>query len=291
MSSSHFDMDLDTLAATLQRQGFDISSFTPIAYSDDRLLASLSIPFADRSTAWLRLRALFEQTGYWPVLVSDLPMLLDDSRRSWAGTPTQILERAQALDPEAWLIDMGHLTHYPDAQWVIGEVLTALEQEHEGLGDDFVLYEELRAESESALTSDTLWTENSKPLTIEKQLGLTYASVPTNWKPGTLDIVLFQANNWWEIPALLRYYPADPGPNPAEHVSLFRRWSERYGAELVGLGHREVVLRATRPPHEHAEAILLAWEHTLYCYDIYILDAITRAVDIYHGRAWGFWWD
>ena len=40
-----------------------------------------------------------------------------------------------------------------------------------------------------------------------------------------------------------------------------------------------------------AEAILLAWEHTIYCDDISVLDIVRRAVDLYHGAAWSFWWD
>jgi hypothetical protein len=284
-------MNFDTLAATLQQQGVDISSLNRIVYGDDHWLASLGVPFADRSAAWLGLRDLFDQTGYWPVFVSGLPMLIDDSQHARAEKPSQILEQAQTLDPEAWLLDMDHLTDYPDAQWVIGEVLTALDQQHLGLGDDFVLYEELRAETESALTSDVLWTEKSTPPTIDEQLGLTYAAVPEDWKPAQLDLVLFQASHWWEIPALLNYYPADPGPSPAEHVSLLRRWSERYGAELVSLGSSDLALRATRPPQERTEAITLAWEHTLYCHDIYIFDVLQLAVRLYRGEGWGFWWD
>jgi Domain of unknown function (DUF4253) len=103
--------------------------------------------------------------------------------------------------------------------------------------------------------------------------------------------VLFSTTHWWEIPALIRYYPADPGPDPATHVSLFQRWSMRYGAELVSLGRDGLTLRATMPPRDRAEALTLAWEHTLYCEDIYILDIVQRAVDIYRGVGWGFWWD
>jgi hypothetical protein len=284
-------MDLDTLTAALQQQGVDISSLKQIAYDDNRWLASLTVPFVDRSAAWLRLRALVDQTGYWPVFVSDLPVLIDQCRRSWAGTPSQILEQAQALDAEAWLIGMGGLAHYPDAQWVLGEVLEALEREHDYLGDNLVAYEELRAETETALTSDALWTENSRPLKIDEQLGIDYASWPNDWKPATLEMVLFPVSHWWEIPALLCYYPADPGPHPAEHVSLLRRWFARYGAELVSLGRDGFTLRATRPPQGRAEAITLAWEHTLYCHDIYILDVLQLAVRLYRGEGWGFWWD
>jgi len=282
---------LDTLAATLKQHNFDTTSFNQISYGSDQLLYSLTIPFADRTTAWLRLRTLVDQTACWPVIMTDLQAISDGDNRSWAGTSTQILEQAAALDPEAWLIDIGNLSRYPDAQWIIDQVLAALEREHEYLGDDLVAYEELRSETESALASEAIWMEKETAPTSDEQLGLDYTSIPEEWKPATLDIVLFSTTHWWEIPALIRYYPADPGPNPATHVSLFHRWSTRYGAELVSLGRDGLTLRATRPPRDRAEALTLAWEHTLYCEDIYILDIVQRAVGIYRGVGWGFWWD
>jgi hypothetical protein len=42
-------------------------------------------------------------------------------------------------------------------------------------------------------------------------------------------------------------------------------------------------MRATQPPQDRAEALTLAWEHTVYCEEIYILDVVPLAVDIYRG--------
>jgi hypothetical protein len=284
-------VDRDTLIATLQREGFDTSSFDQVAYGSDTPLYSLTIPFADRATAWLHLRHLVDQTAHWPVIMTDIQAIIDGDTHSWAGTPTHILEQAQQHDPEAWLIDRGNVSSYPDAQSVVDEVLDAIEREHDYLGDDFVAYADMRAETETVLTSDAHWIENTAPVTVDEQLGVDYASIPDEWKPAALYFILFPTIQWWEIPALIRYYPADPGPDPATHVSLFQRWSAGFGAELVSLGRDGLTLRATRPPQNRAQALTLAWEHTLYCQDIYILDVVPRAVDIYRGAAWGFWWD
>jgi hypothetical protein len=285
-------MDRDTLVATLQHEGFDTSSFDQVAYAGDTPIYSLTVPFADRAAAWLHLRRLVVQTAHWPVIMTDIQAIIDGYILSRAGTPTQIFDRARECDPEAWLLDMGNISSYPDAQWVIDQVLDAIELEHDGLGDDFVAYAEMRAETETALTSDTLWIENTASLTVDEQLGFDYAAtIPDEWKPIVLDIVFFPTTQWWEIPALISYYPADTGSDPARHVSLLRRWSTRYGVELVSLGRDSFTLRATRPPQDRAEALTLAWEHILYCEDIHILDVVPRAVDIYRGAAWGFWWD
>lgn len=142
----------------------------------------------------------------------------------------------------------------------------------------------------SALTQEALWRE-AQPLRLEELFSRTDASIRPDQQPTSSDIVLFPVAHWWEIPALIHYYPAYPGPEPAVHACLFKRWAERFGAELVKLGPRDVTIHATRPPQERTAAILLAWEHTQYCQDIPILDTLEHATEIYRGTVWSFWWD
>ena len=98
----------------------------------------------------------------------------------------------------------------------------------------------------------------------------------------------------FEIPAYLRFGNWNACPSPEEHVTILRRWSERYGLEMYALTGDVVECEIARPPASCKEALKLAREQYLYCNDI-----VDQGVGSISGLAailecsnhWYFWWD
>ena len=75
---------------------------------------------------------------------------------------------------------------------------------------------------------------------------------------------------------------------------MLRTWSAAFGVELVALTSDTLELRAARRPAGRDEAIDLALDQYLYCYDI--VDQGTETVDVLAAMLlksdyWFFWWD
>ena len=72
----------------------------------------------------------------------------------------------------------------------------------------------------------------------------------------------------WMVPAALKAGDWNDSPTAEEHCAVWRSWSERYGAEIVGIGGDTIEGTVARPPTTREEALALAWEHCAYCPDI-----------------------
>jgi len=77
-------------------------------------------------------------------------------------------------------------------------------------------------------------------------------------------------------------------------VAALRSWRDRFGAELVGLSTDCMDLRVARPPQSRADALDLAHDHYVYCFDSVDQGVGTlcgwAALLLGHGW-WSFWWD
>jgi Domain of unknown function (DUF4253) len=105
---------------------------------------------------------------------------------------------------------------------------------------------------------------------------------------------LFPTKNGWEIPAHLNLGGWNECPEAAAHVRLMKRWSEEYGAELVGVNGDTVEMLAHRPPQTREDALRLAGEQFLYCEDIVIQGTQTLetlAAGLLGNKIWFFWGD
>jgi hypothetical protein len=224
--------------------------------------------------------------------MDDVSLLHDYQLNAWADSVDAILAQAVATDPLTTLLrTAGQQTTYPTASEVLQLMDQELEALHHDMGDDLVAYRDIKHDIATALTNTSGWERSVSP-SLAVRLGLEYGWMQPHWYPITTTMVLFPTETWWEIPAFIRYYPADPGLPPHEHVLLGRRWAEQYGAELVVMGRGGHSLRAFFPPTTPAEALTLAWEHSMYCNndDLYYLDLLDRAKRLYHGEAWDFGW-
>jgi hypothetical protein len=107
-------------------------------------------------------------------------------------------------------------------------------------------------------------------------------------------LVTIPTNDWTTIPAYLRFGNWNSCPAPEYHVAALRSWRDRFGAELIGLGHDVMNIRVKRRPTSRAEALELAREQYSYCSDIVeqgvgSLSALAAA--LMESDWWYFWWD
>jgi hypothetical protein len=109
-----------------------------------------------------------------------------------------------------------------------------------------------------------------------------------------VHVGIIPTDDWTTIPAHLRWGGWNDCPHPEYHVAALRSWRDRFGAELVGLGFDRMDLRVARPPPSRGEALDLAREHYVYCYDIVDqgLGTLSALAALLLGNAWwSFWWD
>lgn len=282
---------MDSLKEVLRIHDFDSTSLIPIDYGGAIPIYQFTIPFSERSNVWLRLRELVNQLGYWPVITDHIDTIKDYQVNDWADAPADILEQAAKQDPLKWLLTRARESVYPSAEQILSYCLEELESMHMEIGDDLVAYDDIKNDILSALSNPSLWSRTSPP-TDDERLGLRFDALPPEWYPSTYNVVLFPTKQWWEIAAMIRYYPADPGPEPVTHVMLWQWWARRYGAELVYMTRGGFTLRTRAFPSTPSEALTLAWEHSVYCnnFNIPFLSVMDQAPKLYHGEAWAFGW-
>ncbi len=228
----------------------------PLGHADGYYL---SVPGAEAVARWSALRNIFEETGYWPVLLGgdgELGRHLDAvAERPYSE---QILASARAHNGEAWLrgrLDLFHQVH--------------AEQLDE-------LHEEWPADVEHEDTFSIPIDPGTAQIRAICYLGLVPASAS------------------WQVPALLRFGDWNDCPEPSVHVSVLARWERMYAAEIVGMTRDTLELTVGNPPTEPGEALDLAYEQMGYCEDIVLQGTLTLerlAATLLGGRVWFFWWD
>lgn len=98
----------------------------------------------------------------------------------------------------------------------------------------------------------------------------------------------------WKIPAFFNYGGWNDCPFPEIHCAIWKYWEEKYGAKIIGMSHDTIEAYVSDPPNTKEEAMELAWEQYLYCYDI--VDQGVETVSnlgssIINHNGWFFWWD
>lgn len=98
----------------------------------------------------------------------------------------------------------------------------------------------------------------------------------------------------WKIPAHFKYGGWNDCPEPELHCAIWKYWQEKYGAQIVGLSNDVIEAHIANPPKTKGEAMQLAWEQYLYCYDIVDQGVETISnlgASIINHNSWYFWWD
>lgn len=98
----------------------------------------------------------------------------------------------------------------------------------------------------------------------------------------------------WQIPAYLHLGGWNENPPSEVHVAVMKYWFERYGARPFVIANDVYEFDVARPPQTFEDALLLAREQYIYCYDIVAQGVETGgnlAQCLVKSDYWYFWWD
>lgn len=244
--------------AALRRLGLREATFRATDAVGDRTEAwAVEVP-GDRAIALWSDLASTHDTGWWPVVLGgqEDESQLAEAVRYCQTSPDAIVEAARQIDTD--------------------ELLARWKADNESLED-----EEWDVVGE--------WPDMALPSTT---FALPY-DISTK-KPRTTVVALVAVADHTHIPAALGWGSWNACPAPEEHVAMMKRWSERYGAQLVGVSGDVVEMRVASPPTTQEAAIALANEEFLYCEDIVTqgTESISAlGATLLNGSAWYFWWD
>ena len=98
----------------------------------------------------------------------------------------------------------------------------------------------------------------------------------------------------WKVPAYLKVGGWNECPLPEEHVAIFKRWHEQYGAEIACVTGDVIECTISRPPANKQDAMTLAKEQYVFCPDI--VDQGVETIEnlgatLLNAPVWYFWWD
>jgi hypothetical protein len=98
----------------------------------------------------------------------------------------------------------------------------------------------------------------------------------------------------WQLPAILKYGGWNDCPEAEVHCAFYRKWQERFGAEITGMSGDVVECAVKNPPGDQEEATALAWEQYWYCTDVVEQgcgSVLNLAATLINSSYWYFWWD
>jgi len=82
-------------------------------------------------------------------------------------------------------------------------------------------------------------------------------------RPEALDdaaVAVVRADDLWQLPAVLGWAPVDAGLSAHELSVVLQYWQDQWGAHVVALGARSLVLRLDDPPATDDDALAAAQE-------------------------------
>jgi hypothetical protein len=225
----------------------------------DRLEAWAAVVPGDRAVALWEELASSPPPGWWPVILGGEE---DENRLAEAVThckspPDAIVAKAATLDPKA--------------------LFETWKRENEPIDKD----EEWDPVGE--------WPEAARP---SNSFMLPFDIRTKRPRPTVVAVVAVADHT--EVPAALCWGAWNACPAPEEHVAVMRRWSDRYGAQLVGISSDVIEMRVKKPPSTRDAALVVAEEQFAYCSDIVLQGTQSvraLAATLLNGTAWYFWWD
>jgi hypothetical protein len=116
------------------------------------------------------------------------------------------------------------------------------------------------------------------------------------WPPsrGTDGIGLIQTSaGGYDIPRLLSWNGAGAsnGLSSGEVTKVLMSWRDRFGVELVALGHDSLSLLVPHPPTTPAEVAEVAAQQAEFCAEVDMDDTQDALFQQVHSHYWNFWWD
>ncbi len=155
-------------------------------------------------------------------------------------------------------------------------------------------YEQLAA-SEGFLSDEPRgdWPEKVDKL---EQLTIPFYIFSQKPKP-EIYIFIVPTSQAWQVPIYFNWdvYREDEELSNVNMVSgMFKYWEDKYGAEIVAMDGATIEAIAKKPPTTREQAISLAHEQFIFCYDIVYQGVGTidhLAATLLDSKYWYFWWD
>jgi hypothetical protein len=226
---------------------------------DDKPDKSYYFPVSGSATfqMWHSLRAMVEETGYWPIVLGNeerLEKLLEVRSYNSAQTTSEIIREGLKIDPLVWL--KSNFAEAPDYEFEEQETEYYKASENNSTIDSFLLSR----------------------------------NTPTQKILETVLIGLLPTTNSWETVAIVKYGGWNACPVTAVHVSIAKRWQELYGAEIAGVNFDCLEFYVNKPPTNFTQAFELAQEHYTYCSESE-MPIRYAAKELINSKTWFFWWD
>ena len=214
-----------------------------------------------------------------PVVPADLADLL--RRVPTAGEPRAVIVGADGETVASWELavepgaaapqlcealvreESGWLPVVVDDEWT--DALTEVPQPPDELADLDV--------EDGPLLLDRRWQTAHDRALREERSGMHRGTTPAATvdavtravveRPDALDqgsVAVVRAQDLWQLPAVLGWAPVDAGLSAHELSVVLQYWEEQWGAQLVALGARSLVLRLDDPPSTDDDALAAAQE-------------------------------
>lgn len=217
---------------------------------------------------WHAVRALFDKTGYWPVLVQS----------------------------ESVLDDLLHELEYAPVGENFAQYVEATVQK--GLALDFATW--VKAREDDPHDNDELmgeWPEDPEPAHVLVQLIDLRVDDEGRFNMEQLQeviLLMVPVKEPWHLPAALKLGGWNACPKSHEHVCAFKYWYDNFGAEPSFVSRDTFEFIVNSPPGDRESSLALAIDQYFYCYDLVaqgcgsILELAGNLVD---STVWYFWWD
>jgi hypothetical protein len=284
----------------------------------ERELLRIDVPGKDAWRLWQHFRARFADTGVWPVTVGgfngiDTVLRLlgfsvdngdDEEEMEFDGplppppSPAAILASAEELPFERWVAQRR------DPEWWVQNLLIKAEHAERVTGDKgnplALHYRNFADQWRTDPPRDTpieayRWPSKSEQLPLQERPA-TIESLDEKYRRVLADavaLVFCPVKHGWQAPAFLPFDPVDDSELPPSlHVAFLRWLSERWGAELIGIGDRTLDVLPGRRPTTEREAMVLAKDVNCYAFEPITGDVNCKvphwAAFLMHSPFWSF---
>jgi hypothetical protein len=267
---------------------FGVGSLEPIANRRSPTAYSFTCEGSRALDLSQQLRALSVEIGYWPVILGnekETRRVLEAADAEDGRPYREILAEAGGQTAEQWLSD-----RVAEQKAQTERYRSILEKKY-GTARAEQMLRELEEEQAAVHESEEEWPEHANPIT---RFTIPFERVGMGPPKAEVAIALFPTNQGWEVPAHLNLGGWNDCPDAVGHVVMMKAWSERFGAELVGVNGDTIEMWVNRPPSTREDALRLAEQQFLYCEDIVTQGVQTipaLASGLLGNNIWFFWWD
>ena len=215
------------------------------------------VPERSALAIWRALQTVTNEAGAWPLVLGG-----PDDEAAHRASLRESLDSTDAIVRDGLALDVD--------EWLATEIAT-----------DPDLLDELDGDWPSAPVAPTTHRLAEAPFWRRR-------------RAGNATLLWVESPHAWDVPAILRFGGWNSCPPAHVHVAMLKRWSDRFGASLVGLSRDRLEVEVKRRPRSRGEALALAREHFLYCEELVLTEHESLpalAASLLASDVWSFRWD